>query len=93
MILGVAHCVFGHASWWAQFLHPGQLRTPCGGYWFWSGLGSDISEVTLIGMAVALLRHRNCHAKGCWRLGHIDPEHGHPACRRHHSQADKLGDR
>lgn len=77
--------------WLQQFLHPGQLRTPDGGYWFWSGIGSDLGEVTLIAAVVALLRHRNCHVKGCWRLGHIDPDHGHPACRRHHSQAHKLG--
>ena len=57
-------------------------------YCFWSGAGT---QLTLCIAAVMFLRHHNCHVKGCWRLGHIDAEHGHPACRRHHSQAHKLG--
>lgn len=58
-------------------------------YGFWSGFGSDLGEITLIAAVVAAARHKNCHVKGCWRLGHPDPEHGHPACRRHHSTPPK----
>ena len=36
-------------------------------YNFWSGFGSDIGELAIVG---ALYRHVNCHEKGCWRLGH-----------------------
>ena len=61
------------------------------GYQFWSGIGSDFGELTIITGGVLLFRHRNCHVKGCWRLGHTDPEHGHPACRRHHSRGDMVG--
>jgi hypothetical protein len=71
---------------WSQLLHP----LAGNGYQFWSGIGSDAGEAALLGGVVVLLRHRNCHVKGCWRLGHLDPEHGHPACRRHHSKADRL---
>lgn len=60
------------------------------GYQFWSGIGSDFGEASLVTGIAVLLRHRNCHVKGCWRLGHADPEHGYPACRRHHSKADAL---
>jgi hypothetical protein len=59
-------------------------------YGFWSGFGSDLGEITLIGAIVAMGRHKNCFVKGCWRLGHPDPEHGHPACRKHHSRAKAL---
>lgn len=57
------------------------------GYQFWSGIGSDISELTIIVAMITWARHKNCHKKGCWRLGHPDPEHGHPVCRKHQ---DKL---
>lgn len=58
------------------------------GYQFWSGLGGDLGQVTLItGLVVVTagwVRHHNCHVKGCWRLQwHPHPEHGHPVCRRH----------
>lgn len=76
---------------WHLFLHyTGSDNVSGPWYGFWSGFGSDIGEVTLIGVVVAGYRHRNCHVKGCWRLGHPDPEHGHPACRHHHSQSAKL---
>ncbi len=55
------------------------------GYQFWSGIGSDLGELTIIGAAVVFLRHRNCHIHRCWRLQwHVDPAHGHPVCRHHH---------
>lgn len=36
-------------------------------YNFWSGFGSDVTE---LGIIFALVRHLNCHEKGCWRIGH-----------------------
>lgn len=54
------------------------------GYQFWSGIGGD---VFLLSPLVLLYHHLNCHEDGCWRLGHTDPEHHRPACRRHHSRA------
>lgn len=52
-------------------------------YGFWSGFGSDLGEITLLGAILAAARHKNCTVKGCWRLGHPDPEHGHPICKTH----------
>lgn len=54
-------------------------------YGFWSGIGSDIGEVTIIGGAVMLYRHHNCHVEGCLRLGKY-PVEGTPyvVCKRHH---------
>jgi hypothetical protein len=36
------------------------------GYNFISG---PLADITLLGGAYAILRHHNCHAKGCWRIG------------------------
>src|SRR5215510_3722702 len=58
-------------------------------YAFWSGFGSDLAEVGLIGVVFTgvyqLVRKYNCHEPGCWRVG------THPAaggqfllCYRHH---------
>lgn len=55
------------------------------GYQFWSsGPGPGLGQVTLLGAVVALVRHKNCEQKGCWRLGHVHPDHGRPVCRRHY---------
>ena len=52
-------------------------------YGFWSGFGSDIGEVVIIGGLVQLVRHHNCHVKGCWKLSKhtVGP---YRVCRRHH---------
>jgi hypothetical protein len=55
------------------------------GYEFWSGIGSDIGELTLLTAFIIWIRQRNCHVNRCWRLAwHTHPEHGHPVCRHHH---------
>lgn len=54
-------------------------------YAFWSGTGSDIGEVTIIGGLLAMYKKHTCHEPRCWRLGH-HPVEGTPyvACRKHH---------
>lgn len=47
-------------------------------YGFWSGFGSDISELTLVGI---LYRTIICHEMGCWRPGHH--YRGTIVCRQH----------
>jgi len=47
-------------------------------YAFWSGFGSDLGELAIVG---AIIRHVNCHQKGCWRLGHHHT--GTVSCHRH----------
>jgi hypothetical protein len=79
-------------------VHTGSSNTPSvvPNYNFWSGFGSDIAEVTLIGAVLAALfswyRRNNCHVEHCKRISHrivtgLD-EHGQPVtyhvCRRHH---------
>jgi hypothetical protein len=63
-------------------------------YNFWSGFGSDLGEATLIGAVsvgvYTVVRKANCHAKGCWRIGHY-PLEGTPyhLCTRHHPEVPR----
>lgn len=60
-------------------------RTPSTTYNFWSGIGSDIGEATLIGAIVAMARHKACHVRGCWRLGKHPVADGlYKVCAKHH---------
>jgi hypothetical protein len=63
------------------------------GYNFWSGIGSDFGEVTIVIAAIAWWKHRNCQVKGCWRIHLGTPtEAGHFVCKRHHPahEGDQL---
>lgn len=61
------------------------------GYQWWSGIGSDIGEITVVVGIVVWLRARNCHVHRCPRLSwHPDPDHGHPVCRRHHPDHKQI---
>lgn len=53
-------------------------------YGFWSGFGSDLAELAIIGGLVTVYRRHNCEVHGCWRLGRHRTEAGHMVCRRHH---------
>jgi hypothetical protein len=62
---------------------------PLVGHWyaFWSGIGNDI-PIYVIGVVPlwwTTYRRHNCHVRGCWRFGHIDPAVHAPACSRHHT--------
>lgn len=54
-------------------------------YLFWSGVGSDITEVAIIGALVTMYRRHNCGVKGCWRVGRRQVlGTDHVVCHRHH---------
>ena len=61
------------------------------GYAWWSGAGSDLGELTIVGGLVMLYRQRLCHVDKCHRMGHHDPEVHAPACRKHHSHRERRG--
>ena len=65
-------------------IHTGTLNEPGPYYGFFSGFGSDLSELALLGGVVGLLRKYNCEVHGCWRLGRHTTAAGHAVCRRHH---------
>jgi hypothetical protein len=77
-------------TWWHPlqhwFLHyTGSDNTSGTWYGFWSGFGSDLSEIMIVGALLAVLRKHNCHVHGCWRIGRHPVEGtGYVVCRRHH---------
>lgn len=54
-------------------------------YGFWSGFGSDLGELAIVGGLVNVASRHKCHVHRCWRIGR-HPVAGtlHVACRRHH---------
>ena len=73
------------------FQETGSNSSSSRAYNFWSGFGSDFGEVVLIGGLITLVRHHNCHVKGCWALGR--PVAGTPyvACHDHHPERTDNG--
>lgn len=77
-------------SWWHWIIvhlsqETGTSNASSRAYDFWSGFGSDIGEVTLVGVVLSTLRRYNCGIQGCWRIGHRGVgTTGHVVCRRHH---------
>ena len=59
------------------------------GYQFWSGIGSDLSEITLLAGLYMLYKKHNCHERWCWRLSWHPDLSGHPVCKRHHPDHPK----
>lgn len=62
-------------------------------YLFWSGAGSDIAELSILGWIYITLRRYNCHAAGCWRIGR-HPVEGttYTVCRKHHPEGKPAAD-
>jgi hypothetical protein len=67
------------------------------GYQFWSGIGSDFGQITLItGLIVVTVKalrvyrkHTECHEDGCARHGKYVIEGGVRCCDLHHPALDK----
>lgn len=76
---------------WAVFLHVlgVEPRSPSTAYNFWSGFGSDLTELTAAAVFIVAWWHKhNCQEDGCRRIGHHitveDSGHQFRRCRRHH---------
>ena len=67
-------------------VHTGTLNEPGPYYGFFSGFGSDIGELAIIGGLVSLYRKHTCHKDGCWRISRHVVD-GSPWCNRHHQAA------
>lgn len=60
------------------------------GYQFYSGIGSDISELAVIGAVAGAYRKAACHQERCYRLGRFP--HGHyKLCHVHHPDVPSDG--
>lgn len=55
-------------GYWLQ-VHTGTVNEPGPYYGFFSGFGSDITEITLLGGIIVIGRRFNCHTTRCWRIG------------------------
>ena len=61
------------------------LDSASGGWYLgWSGAGSDLGELAIIGGLAGVLRRHNCEIHGCWRLGRHTTAAAHRVCRHHH---------
>ena len=75
----------------AHFLGLDNLSGPW--YGWWSGAGSDIAELAIIGGLVNIARRHNCEVHHCWRIGRHATAGGHQVCRKHHPDGHlKAGD-
>lgn len=71
-------------GYWLQ-VHTGTVNEPGPYYGFFSGFGSDITEVTLLGGFIVLGRKANCHTTHCWRIGRFHLAGGqYLVCGKHH---------
>jgi hypothetical protein len=69
----------------------------CHSYNFWSGIGSDISEITLVSIVVGGIihairtyrKHTECHEERCSRHGKYVIEGGVRCCDVHHPALDE----
>jgi hypothetical protein len=74
-------------TWLLHWLavHTGTVDEAGPYYGFWSGFGSDLGEVAIVGGLLSVYRRHNCHVHGCWRVGrHKVAGTDHVVCRRHH---------
>lgn len=79
----------GQAQHWVSY-NTGSYNLPGypHNYNFFSGFGSDLSEITLFFALLATILHQarihNCEVHGCWRLGRHATAANHKVCRKHH---------
>lgn len=85
-------CEGGDVSWLLHWLavHTGTVNEAGPFYGFWSGFGSDIGEVALIGAVLGGYKKHNCHQRHCWRIGRHVVD-GTPWCNKHHAGARETG--
>jgi hypothetical protein len=55
--------------------------------YFYAAYSAVIPDLALIAGVAGWYRHRNCHQKGCWRLGK-HPDGDLVLCRHHHPRLD-----
>lgn len=72
-----------HLWWWIQY-HIGMTDGGGRPYLFWSGAGSDFTELAILGGLIQIFRQHNCGVKGCYRIGHHEVKGTHmKTCHKH----------
>lgn len=75
------------------FLHYLGLDSGSGtSYLWWSGFGSDLAELAIVGGLITVYRRHNCEVHRCWRLGRHVTAAGQHVCRRHHPDGHLTAD-
>jgi hypothetical protein len=70
---------------WHPLAHWLGLDDPGGRvYLFWSGVGSDLTELAIIGGLISVYRRHTCEVHRCWRLARHTTAADHNVCRKHH---------
>lgn len=71
---------------WHWLLHALGVDNVSGhAYAWWSGAGSDIGELAIIGAVIGTWRRVNCHVKGCFRVARYPIAGGqYKVCGKHH---------
>jgi hypothetical protein len=80
-----------HIWHWFE-VHSGTVNESGPFYGFFSGFGSDLGEVAIIGGLVQLYRQHNCHVKGCARLSKHEYDMDgvkYKLCRKHHPEVNE----
>jgi hypothetical protein len=75
--------------WWWIEVHTGTTNEPGPYYGFWSGFGSDIGEIAIIGAVLGTYKHHNCSVPRCPRLAHKKyevKEIKEYTCKKHHTE-------
>jgi hypothetical protein len=80
---------WGHVGgFWHSLLHLLGIDDESG-HWYawWSGAGSDVGELAILGGIIGAWHKVNCHVKGCPRIGrhHVDGT-TYVVCRHHHPE-------
>lgn len=70
--------------WLQHFLGFGNGQGNGAYYLFWSGAGSDLAYLAIIGGLIGIYRKHNCEVHRCHRLGRHITAAGQHVCRRHH---------
>ena len=77
-------------GWWHPLQHWLGIDNASGrAYLAWSGAGSDLGELSILGGLIAIYRKHQCATRWCFRFGHhdfADPDTQlvHRLCRAHH---------
>lgn len=79
-----------HLGLWLQ-IHTGTVNESGPYYGFFSGFGSDLGEIAIVGGVATIIAgawHKvNCHNEGCWRIGiHHVAGGQYVVCRKHNNE-------
>jgi hypothetical protein len=75
-----------HLWYWIE-VHTGTVNESGPYYGFFSGFGSDLSEIALFGFIIGMYKHHNCAVPKCPRIAHkkFEVEGTHQRTCHHHA--------